>query len=306
MDLSVIIINFNTENITSECLDSILKNTKNLNYEIIVIDNASNDGSYQKLTQKYAKYKVLSFIKNKNNLGFSKANNIGCANAKGKYLLFLNSDTQIYGNILKEMTDWMRKNKKTAVATCALKNKDGSLQGSGGYFPTLLKVFSWMFFIEDIPFLDKLIKPFHPVHAKSPFYKGLNQFKKIRNQDWVTGAFFLTKKDVFEKAGRFDEDYFMYTEEVDLCYRIKQLGFNVMYLPEWEIVHLGGASSTKEFPILSEYKGVKMFYRKNMTNWQYPFLRLFLKCGALLRALIFGIVDGKGAYNVYVKAFKIA
>jgi GT2 family glycosyltransferase len=163
-----------------------------------------------------------------------------------------------------------------------------------------------MFFVEDIPCLDRLIKPFHPVHARSFFYKGLSRFKKEISQDWVTGAFFLIKNDVFKKAGCFDEDYFMYTEEVDLCFRIKKLGYDVFYLPKWEIIHLGGASSTKEFPILSEYKGMKLFYQKNMPLWQYPFLRLFMKSGAFLRALIFGLIEGKEAHRVYVKAFKIA
>ena len=116
----------------------------------------------------------------------------------------------------------------------------------------------------------------------------------------------MIKKCVYEKAGGFDENYFMYTEEMDLCYRIKKMGYDVMYLPEWEIFHLGGASSNKEFPVLSEYKGVKLFFQKNMPAWQFPFLRIFLKCGALLRALIFNLFNGKEAYSVYIKAFKIA
>lgn len=306
MDLSIIIINFKTRELTSNCIDSIIRSVKRIKYEMFVIDNASNDGSYESLLKKYKNHKYIRFIKNSRNLGFSKANNLGAKKAKGKYLLFLNSDTITKNNTFKEMILWMEENKKIGVATCALKNKDGSLQGSGGYFPTLFRVFYWMFFIEDVPFLDKLIKPFHPVHAKSPFYNGLQQFNKVRYQDWVTGAFFLVRRELFNKSGRFDEDFFMYTEEVDLCFRIKKLGFDVIYLPNWEIIHLGGASSTKEFPILSEYKGIKLFFQKNMPSWQYPFLRIFLKCGALLRALIFGTLNGREAFDVYVKAFKVA
>jgi GT2 family glycosyltransferase len=96
----------------------------------------------------------------------------------------------------------------------------------------------------------------------------------------------------------------MYTEEVDLCFRIKKQGLRVFYLPEWDIVHLGGASSTKEFSILSEYKSMKIFYKKNMPSWQFPFLRLFLKSGALIRATLFRILEGKEAYEVYIKAYK--
>ena len=306
MDLSIVTINFKTKKITTDCINSILKNTKGISFEVIVIDNASNDNSYEFLRKNFEKYEFIKFIKNSRNLGFAKANNQGAIKAKGKYLLFLNSDTVVKADVFRGMLAWMDKNTKVGVSTCALKNKDGTLQGSGGYFPTLFKVFAWMFFIEDIPLLDKFIKPFHPVHTKSPLYKGLGQFSKSRDQDWVTGAFFLTRRDIFEKAGRFDEDYFMYTEEVDLCYRIKKMGYEIRYLPEWEITHLGGASSNKEFPILSEYKGIKLFYEKNMPLWQMPLVRLFLKTGALLRALIFGVLDGKEAFDVYVKAYKIA
>ena len=306
MDLSIIIVNYKTKDITKDCLDSILKNTKDLTYEIIVVDNASNDGSYEFLSKKFKKYGFIKFIKNESNLGFSKANNQGAKKACGKYLLFLNSDTIVSDGIFKEMLLRMEENKNIGVATCALKNKDGSMQGSGGYFPTLFRVFAWMFFIEDIPLLDRFIKPFHPVHSKSFFYKGLDQFENLRIQDWVTGAFFLIKSELFNRVKGFDEDYFMYTEEVDLCFRIKKLGYDVFYFPEWEIIHLGGASSNREFPILSEYKGIKLFYAKNMPSWQYPFLRFFLKSGAFLRALIFGLFNGKEAFNSYVKAFKIA
>ena len=302
MDLTIVVINFNTKELTRKCLDSILKNTKNLLYEIVVVDNASTDGSQTFLLRLYRKIRFISFIGNKKNLGFAKANNQGARKAKGKFILFLNSDTEIYDNVLGEMCEWMDQKQKVAVSTCALVNKNGTLQGSGGYFPTLPRVFSWMFFIEDIPYLDKLIKPFHPVHMKSFFYKGLSQFKKMRSQDWITGAFFLVKRDVFEEVGGFDEDYFMYTEEVDLCFRIKKLGFEVWYLPQWEIVHLGGASSTNEFPILSEFKSVELYYQKNMPRWQYQYLRIFLKCGTVIRALVFGMLSGREAYKLYAKA----
>ncbi len=306
MELSIAIVNYNTKIITNNCIKSILKNSKGLNYEIIIIDNASVDGSYDFLVKKYKNYKNIRIIKSKKNLGFAKANNKAAKIAKGRYLLFLNSDTIIENNIFGKIIDWMDKNNDVGIITCALKNNDGTLQGSGGFFPTLFRVFCWMFFVEDIPLLDLYIKPFHPVHKKSFFYKGLSQFNKEREQDWVTGAFLLTRKGIFDKVNGFDEDYFMYTEEVDYCYRVKKMGLRVFYLPKWKIIHLGGASSTKEFPIISEYKGIKIFYKKNMPNWQFPFLIFFLKAGALLRALIFGLIEGRKAYEIYIKAFKVA
>lgn len=308
LDLSIIIVNFNTQRITLDCIKSINEKTKGIEYEIILIDNASKDGSVNaisKLKEHNSKLN-LKIIENKKNLGFGPGNNQGIRMAKGEFILLLNTDTLIHDNVLSEIVDWMRKNEKVGVATCALKNKDGSLQGTGGYFPTLFRVFAWMFFLEDIPLLDALIKPFHPVHGQSPFYKGTSQFKKPREQDWVTGAFLLTRRDVINKVGNFDEDYFMYTEEVDFCFRVKKAGWQIWYLPKWSITHLGGASSTAEFPIVSEYKGIKIFYSKHYPPWQHFLLRIFLKTGAFLRMIIFGVIKGKEAANVYAKAYQIA
>jgi len=306
MELSIVIISFNTEKLLKNCLDSILKNTANLRYEIIVVDNASLDASVQVVEKLQKRFKNIKLIKNKENLGFSGANNLGIKVAKGKFILLLNSDTIIHDNLLFEMIGWMQKNPKAGIVSCNLKNKDGSLQGTGGYFPTLSRVFSWMFFLDDIPFLDYIIKPFHPMHEKSPIYRGNHFYRKERQLDWVTGAFMLIRKEVFEDVGYFDEDYFMYTEEVDLCFRAKKAGWEIWYLPNWSITHFGGASSSREFPIISEYKSVKLFYKKHFPAWQFSFLRLFLKCGALLRMVVFGLLKGKDVAKAYAKAFKLA
>jgi GT2 family glycosyltransferase len=305
MDLSIIVINYNTKKITKDCLDSIVKNTKNLKYEIVVVDNASKDGSVEMLRKLVKKY-PLRLIPNKKNLGFGKGNNQGIKLAKGKYILLLNTDTLINDNVLKEIVDWMEKHPKVGVSTCALRNADSSLQGTGGYFPNLSKVFAWMFFLEDLPFLDRLIKPFHPMHAQSPFYKGEGFFEKSHEQDWVTGAFLLTRRKVIDEVGFFDKDYFMYVEEVDYCWRVKKQGWQVWYLPRWSIVHLGGASSTAEFPILSELKGIKTFYKKHKPSYQMAILRVFLKAGMAVRVTIFGLMQGREAVKVYAKAFSQA
>lgn len=303
-DLSIIVVSFNTKKMTLECLESIRKYTKNIGYEIIVVDNNSVDGSVDAITD--LGFKDISIIKNKVNKGFGAANNQGINNANSRYVLLLNSDTIIQDNVLAKMITYMDKHPKTAVSSCALLNKDGSIQGTGGFFPTISRVFSWMFFIEDIPYADVLIKPFHPIHGQSFLYDGTKFYKKSRSLDWVTGAFMMVRTDILQSVGGFDEDYFMYTEEVDLCYRIKKLGWNVDYVSEESIVHLGSASSTKEFSLLEEYKSIKLFYRKHMPKLQYPILRFFLKCGALLRIVLFRIIKGKEVSKTYVKAFKMA
>lgn len=304
MKLSIIIISYNTKNITKDCIHSVIKHTKNVKYELILLDNASKDGSVEMLKNIKKNNKNVKLILNKKNIGFGPANNKGVKNSSGEFILFLNSDTLIKGNVIGEMVNWMQKNKNVAVSSCMLRNKDNTIQGNGGYFPDLIRVFSWMFFIEDIPFFGNLIKPFHPMHDHSFISKNEKYFEKKKELDWVTGAYMIVRSDVIKKAGLFDEDYFMYTEEVDLCFRIKKLGYSVYYLPKWDIIHYGGASSTKEFMIVNEFRGVKTFYKKNYAPWKYIVLTFLLRSGCLLRAVLFGIIKGKEAYQSYVKAYK--
>jgi GT2 family glycosyltransferase len=190
------------------------------------------------------------------------------------------------------------------VATCMLKNKDGSIQGTGGYFPTLLRVMSWMT-IQDLPFVDKLIKPFHPHKTNSPL-KNDSFYEKERELDWITGAFFMIRKKVIDEVGGFDKDYFMYTEETDLCFRVKKLGWKVWYEPKWSMVHLGGGSSEKWSFVTKEFQGVKTFYKKHYSKWQYPILRLLLKEGAALRFMFYLITGRREARKAYAEAFKMA
>lgn len=288
LDLSIVIVNFNTSDLTKQCIDSVVKYTDGIKYEIIVVDN----GSREKFT-----YSKVQVIKNKENFGFAKANNQGIAIAKGKFILLLNSDTIVNSNAITKMVEWMEAHKKIGISSCNLLNEDGSIQGTGGHFPTLFKVFCWMFFIDDIPFVDSIIGPFHPSHQKS-FYKGTNFYSKERDLDWVTGAFMLIKKEVVDSVGLLDEEYFMYMEDVDYCFRAKRKGYGVYFLPKYEIVHLGGKSSNKEFPITSEISVLKMFYKKHYPTWKYPILRIFLKGGMAIRAALLG--------STYVKAYKTA
>lgn len=304
MDLSIVIVSFNTKKLLKESLKSVVNSTKDIEYEIIVVDNASADGSVGMVENLAKKKKFVRLIKNKKNLGFGAANNQAIKVSKGKYILLLNSDTVIQGRVLSEMVKWMDENPKVGIASCALKNSDGSMQGTGGYFPTLLRVFSWMT-IQDFPLVDKLIKPFHPVHHLS-FKKGESFYDKEKELDWLTGAFMLIRREVIKEVGYFDEDYFMYTEETDYCYRAKQAGWKIYYLPKWSIAHYGGSSGKTWGHVIPEYEGVKLFYKKNYPAWQYPILRTLLKLGALWRIFILGALKGKGATKVYAQAFKVA
>jgi len=295
--LSIIIPSYNTKKLLRDCLTSIYKQTKEIKFEIIVVDNGSKDGSVEMVKKKFPKVKLIALSKN---MGYGRANNLGAKKAKGEWLLFLNSDTKIINQaidvILKKTGDWGL-GTGSYILGCKLLNPDGSIQSSAGYFPTLPKVITTMLFLEDLPILNSLIKPYQ--QSKKSFYQ------KRQEVDWVTGASLMIKKDLFKKIGGFDERFFMYAEEVDLCFRAKQKGAKVFYTPKAEIIHLKGASSKRGFEtaVLGEYKGLKYFFKKHKPVWQLPILKAILFSGALLRIVVFGIID-KSKAKAYIKAIK--
>lgn len=294
--VSIVIVNFNTADITCECIESVVKHTKGVDYEIIVIDNNSRDDSLKKL-KKYENTKLnFKLIANKKNYGFGYANNQGVkvSNPSSKYILFLNSDTKFISNTIKKMISILKGKKDVGVISCKLLNRDMSVQKNGGYFPTLVRVFSWML-IQDLPYVDKVIKPFHP--------KGENFYNDDKELDWVTGAFFMIRKEVVREVGVFDTDYFMYTEDTDYCYRIKKVGWKIFYTSLSSIIHYGGASGQSWSFVEKEFEGVKIFYKKHYPRWQLPILRFILKTGALLRFFSYTLMSNSVAANSYVKAF---
>lgn len=303
-DVSIVVVNYNTKALTEDCVNSILKNTKGVKYEIVIVDNASKDGSFKYLSNKYIHNKNVKLLSAKHNLGFTGGNNLGIKNSNGRYILLLNSDTLLCDNAISSIISYLERNVEIGIATCRLMNEDGSIQGNGGYFPTLIRVFSWMT-IQDLPFVDRIIKPFHPHHTKWVL-KNDNFYKEDKELDWVTGAFMVIRREVVDRIGFLDDDYFMYTEDTDYCFRAKSAGYKIMYIRSVGIIHLGGKSSSSEFPILSEFRGVKLFYRKHYPSWQYPVLRFFLKTGSLLRMVLYGVLGRKEDFGVYKKAFSEA
>ena len=293
LDLSIIVVNFNTKTFLKGCLDSLNKNTKNISYEIIIVDNASNDGSVDLIKKYKVEDSKIKTIFNDTNLGFAKANNLGIDKAQGRYILLLNSDTQVNSNVLEDFVSWMDEHQEVGVSSCCLVGSDGKTQSNGGYFPNILRVGAWMLFVDDIPLVSKLIKPFHP--------KPSGEATQI---DWVTGAFMFIRAGVIGKIGCLDERYFMYVEDVDFCMRANLAGYTVWYLPKMSILHFGGASSNSEYSLVSEYKNIKIFYKKHYVDWQFPLLRFFLFVGAILRIFVLGILTGSRSVKIYVNAIR--
>jgi len=281
--LSIIIPSFNTKIVLEGCLNSIHKYTKNLKYEIILIENGSKDGSLQYIKEYKKTHPEVILIDAGENLGFGKANNLGAKKASGEYLLFLNSDTLLFDNALKEAVDDVKNNTKTGIYSCRLLNSDKSIQASGGHFPNLINLYAWQLFIDDLPIIGTWIPSFHPQKSA---------YDKDRQMDWVTGAFMIIPKKVFDEVGGFDENIFMYTEEMELSYRLKNLGY-INYLKKSpSIIHLGGASGGSYLALTSEVKNMLYFWKKHFPSWQYPFAKFAFILGSLLRWLLFGIIKG--------------
>lgn len=277
VDVSVIIVSFNTKDLTLACIDSIYEKTQGTTFEVIVVDNGSTDSSAEALSRLTEKRKNFKLIRAGENLGFGRANNLGAKDAMGEYLLFLNSDTLFIENNLPHCVSEMKKDESIGVYSVNLVNKDGSHQASGGYFPNLFRLFAWQLFLDDIPPFSKLIRSIHP-HAS------------VARPDWVTGAFMMINKKVFWEAGGFDENIFMYTEELELCYRIKKMGKLVALDSHTSIIHLGGASGGSFLALTSEAKGIVYFWKKHKPAGELPLVKSAIFVGSLLRYFIFGII----------------
>lgn len=283
--LSIIIASFNTSKLTQDCLDSIRldKGLKDIPHEIIVIDNGSSDDSVKMLK----KQKNIKLILNHQNKGFAQANNQGIKAAKGNYLLFLNSDTIILHSAISQSLNWLSAHPEAHGCTAQLLNPDKSIQPTGGYFPNLLNIFTWSLGLDDLPLVNKIIKPFHP-HPPW-FYTRDSFYKSDHSQDWLTGAFFLVRASIVNETQGFDENYFMYGEEMEWQYRmhLKLPNSKLWYLVGPQIIHLGGASALKKSdPLLNEYKGVLAFFKKHRPLWQTKFVKKILQLNALLRGFV--------------------
>jgi len=295
MDLSLIIINYKTKKVTADCLRTIKKSKDNLKKEVIVIDNGSQDNSVPYLTQRFPWVKVYS---SGGNLGFARGNNFGVAKAKGDYIWLLNSDTLLKPTTIADFFKLAKAN-NSQIASCRLLNKDGTIQPQGGFLPKLRRVIAWMLFIDDLPLIGRLIKPYQQRH--------LSFFKHDQHPGWLSGTAFLIKRQLYNQMKGLDRKIFMYGEDVDFCLRAAKRGIKLDYFTQPSLTHLGQASGSSQGAVLGEYKGLKYIYKKHKPKWEYPLLRLLLKIGALLRIIIFGIIlqDGNKK-QIYQKAYQLA
>jgi GT2 family glycosyltransferase len=227
MDISIIIVNYNTKDLTLDCIDSILSEGSLLKKEIIVVDNNSTDGSIDSLS-KLQNNSVIHLIRNSQNLGFAKANNQGIKIAKSPYIFLLNSDTKVKKYAIEKLVSYAKKHEDVGAIGSKLLNPDGSAQASAFPFPTISRAIKQYWFGVN-GLLDKYIP------------KGT---KPVEVEVLVMAAFLITPQAI-KKVGMLNEKYFMYFEDFDYCRKIIQSGLKIYYLPTSEVIHYHGASGKK-------------------------------------------------------------
>lgn len=290
LKLSIIILNYNTLDLTTKCIKTIEKNYKieltENEFEIIVVDNASSDQSAEQIKNQKSEIKNLDVIESKTNLGFGNGCNLAATKAKGEYLLFLNSDTEVQDNGFTSMIEFLSKNPKVGILGGGLKNVDGTKQASVGSSYNLWNVIFLILGFERLGFL-----------RKSP--------KKTEEVAWVSGACMMISKKVFDRIGGFEKELFMYMEDVDICFRAKKKGFDTYYFPDVNIAHRERGSSNKTFAILNIYKGLLFFFNKHKPKLEYVIVKYLLFLKALILLLIGKIFGKEYLIKTYGQALEL-
>ncbi len=262
-ELSVVIVNRNGGERLAECLASVEKERAGGDWEVLVVDNASDDGSPDLAAKRFPAVKL---VRNRENLGFAKANNRGLGLSRGEFVLFLNPDTVIFPGALDRLSDALCQDIGLGAVGPALLGGQNAFQVSFG---------------GKVNFFRELIQK---SVLNAWWRRRLPGYKSKRSAAWVSGACLMTSREVLEKTGGFDEKFFLYFEDIDLCYRIREQGFQVVFLPEARVFHAGGVS-TSEAPYFSrlEYRKSQLyFYEKHNSRLSQGLLRIYLRLSARL------------------------
>jgi GT2 family glycosyltransferase len=286
IDVSIIIVNYNSTEFLKNCLDSIEKFTTGINFEIIVVDNNSTTNDIDELLKNYD---GIHFVKNNANRGFGAANNQGAEVAKGKYILLLNNDTILFENSIKKVFDFAEALEGENIIGCKLLNEDKSIQKSVYDFPNLLSVFTSNFFFYLLFPKSKYFNKYHLMN------KGISRITEV---DVVTGAFIFMSHKTCEVLGGFDERFFFYMDDTDLCYRLKQNNGKVIYFPETSIIHLKGKSAKGESWFKNKYQSISTikFFQKHFFGLEFLLMLFFHYVGLLIRIPLF-ILGGMFTLN---------
>ncbi|MGV2884427.1 MULTISPECIES: glycosyltransferase family 2 protein [Paenibacillus] len=274
VDASIIIVNYNTRQLTLDCLESVYASLSSYSYEIIVVDNASHDGSVEAIREAYPEVRLIA---NYGNTGFAVANNQGMEISKGRYILLLNSDTVVQPDTLHTMIYFMDRHPGMGASGCKVILPDGSLdKACKRGFPTPSASFYYAFGISRL-FPDRPKFNQYQLGHLSP--------DDEYPVDCLVGAFMLVRRETIEQVGGLDETFFMYGEDIDWCYRIKEAGWGIFYYPRTYIVHYkGGSARRKPLKITYEFhRAMWVFHRKHYAKKYNPFTNAAVWMGISLK-----------------------
>jgi N-acetylglucosaminyl-diphospho-decaprenol L-rhamnosyltransferase len=277
MDLSIIIVNWNTRDLLCNCLRSIESHSGPAEVQVIVVDNHSSDCSREMVAREFPR---VTLINSGGNVGFAKANNIGLLHAKAPLILFLNPDTEIRGDGLERMIRVLRADRSIGALGCKIRNLSGTLQPLGlQWFPSpLTELVKFIVVSDQTSGRLARILPVHDAEKSGHVVK-------------LFGACLLVRKSVLDQVGSFDERFFMYCEDVDLCHRITSAGWRLFYLAEAEILHLGASASSKvssSFSVLMMCESFSKFMRKHHGQLGGAAYRVVALLGSSVRLLALG------------------
>ena len=265
IDISIIIITYNSEKYIQCCIDSIINKTEKLKYEIIIFDNNSQDNTVEIINSIINKYPDIKFIKNDSNIGFGKAVNIVSEYTKGKYLFFLNPDTYFINNALDILYEKALENPSYPVLGGKLYDENNKYMFSCGFLPNVKEII--LLLSNNIKYIKKRII-------------NINQIQEI---ELISGCDFFINKKIFNLVGKFDEDYFLYNEELDLCFRLKKMGYKLLFIPDAKIRHLNSQKKKNNYTIKSyQYKYSYLYCRKNFKIDNLLLIRLIFSILAFL------------------------
>jgi GT2 family glycosyltransferase len=252
--LSIVVVNYNVKNLLKKCLESIFKYEKDIEFEVMVVDNNSKDHSQEMLKRDFPQVKLTE---NKRNLGFSRACNQGIKQSRGRYILLLNPDTEFTSGGFKKMIDFMDSKPEVGICGPKMINKEGKLQFSCRSFPSYLTAISSSQSILNRIFPENFLSQKYLLKEKDH-----SQSSEV---DWVSGSCLLAKREMLEKVGLLDERFYMYVEDVDLCHRAKKSGFSVFYFPLVVVIHhIGKSTQKRKFAMLLEHhRSMYYFYKKH-------------------------------------------
>lgn len=275
LDVSIIIVNWNAQALLARCLRHVVDTVKRSSYEVIVIDNNSSDGSPDMVRRDFP---AAILIANPDNRGFAAANNQGMAISQGRYVLLLNSDAFVEENTIDAMVAFMDQHPEAGMAACKLLYEDRSLQPSCSSFPTLETEFY------TAVGLEKLF-PNSPIFGK--YLMRYWDYSDIRAVDVIMGAFMLVRRSAIDQVGMMDEGYFMYSEEVDWCYRFSRAGWKTLFNPHVQAVHLwGGTSKQVRWEMFVQlYRSRVRFFRRSYGPVSTFLLKVILALNCLVRII---------------------